>query len=186
MKKMLLALTCTAAVATGFCPAAQADDLSNSAAVSENQQIENDDAVTADSSAAADWQQNLLRDRRGPVGRGGWHPGPRGPIGRGPIGRGPIGHGPGRWAPRPGWHPNWRYDYGYRPFWWHPRVVFPIFVWAAPVGYYQCTAFNSALQGFTDYAPSANQAAYGALYQCGGPNYQSVGCYIPQGYCQFR
>jgi hypothetical protein len=39
---------------------------------------------------------------------------------------------------------------------------------------------------FSDVAPDMQQAAYGALYACGGPDYAASGCYIPPGYCQVR
>jgi len=40
------------------------------------------------------------------------------------------------------------------------------------------------MQAYTRIGPDENQAAYGALYACGGANFQQFGCYIPEGYCQ--
>ena len=120
-------------------------------------------------------------------GFGGFHGGggvrPGGGFRPGPVfGRPGIG-----WS-RPGWAPGWRWNNAWRPAWWRFGLVFPAFVWAAtvPAGYWQCTAFNAGMQPVTDYGPDQNQAAYGALYACGGANYQAAGCYIPAGYCQFR
>ena len=53
-------------------------------------------------------------------------------------------------------------------------------------GWWQCTAFNAAMETFSRVGPDEDQAAYGALYACGGANYQQFGCYIPPGYCQQR
>ncbi len=118
----------------------------------------------------------------GPGPGRGLHPGPvHGPVHPGPA------HGWG--GPRPGWHEGWHWDYNaWHPHWWHVGFVFPGFVWLGgiPVGYWQCTAFNQNGQGFSDMAPTIDQASYGALYECGGPNYQGNACYVPQGYCQHR
>lgn len=94
------------------------------------------------------------------------------------------------WGSRPGWHSSWRYERDYHPNWWHPKFVFPGFVWLNVYpGVWQCTAFNQYdqyLAPYTYVGQSQGQAAYGALYDCGGPNYQATGCYIPAGYCQRR
>ena len=96
----------------------------------------------------------------------------------------------GGWGPRPGWHSTWRYPKTYHPHWWAPTITFPGFVWLnVNPGVWQCTAFNQYDQYLAPYsyvASSQSQAAYGALYDCGGRNYQATGCYIPQGYCQVR
>ena len=142
----------------------------------------------------------------GPIhgGPGPIHGGP-GPIhgGPGPIhgGPGPIHGGPGHpgfggwhgnpgWhggGPRPGWHDGWRWDYGFHPFWWTAGVWFPLFVWevATPRLWWQCTAFDQNHDAFTASAPDQQEAAYDAMYDCGGPEAQQT-CYIPAGYCQLR
>lgn len=94
------------------------------------------------------------------------------------------------WGPRPGWHSSWHYDHGYHPHWYGPHVVFPGFLWLnVNPGVWQCTAYNQYdryLAPYSYVAESQDQAAYGALYDCGGPDYQASGCYIPPGYCQRR
>jgi hypothetical protein len=119
-------------------------------------------------------------------GFGGGHPG--GGFGGHPVGHPGGWHPGGPWRPYPGWHNGWAWDRGWHPGWWRVGIIFPVWVWYAdvPVGYWQCTAFNSSMQAFSSIGPDVNQAAYGALYQCGGPNYQQMGCYVPQGYCQLR
>jgi hypothetical protein len=128
---------------------------------------------------------------------GGFRPGP-GPIGRpgprpmpGPIGRPgrPIGRpGPGYPGPRPGFHEGWNYDHGWHPIWWRPGFRFAPFVWIVGVepGYFQCTAFNGNMQAFSDVGITSNEAAYNALYDCGGTDPAAAGCYIPPGYCNLR
>ncbi len=66
--------------------------------------------------------------------------------------------------------------------------MFPIFVFddTVPAGYYQCVAFDENLDAYTDVGPNPDEAAYGALYDCGGDNYQAAGCYIPDNYCQLK
>lgn len=101
------------------------------------------------------------------------------------------GHGPTRgWGPRPGWQSGWHYQRNYHPHWYGPKIVFPGFIWLnINPGVWQCTAFNQYDQYLVPYsyvAVDQGQAAYGALYDCGGPNYQVSGCYIPPGYCQRR
>ena len=120
------------------------------------------------------------------------------PPGHNPPGHNPPGHNPpphqpprppphpGPWRPYPGWHNGWTWNRGWVPGWYRVGMA-PPWVWGdVPYGYWQCTAFNSSLQAFTRFGPDMNQAAYGALYACGGPNYQQMNCYIPNGYCQFR
>ncbi|PIS11659.1 MAG: hypothetical protein COT73_02825 [Bdellovibrio sp. CG10_big_fil_rev_8_21_14_0_10_47_8] len=98
---------------------------------------------------------------------------------------GPGWHGGG---PRPGWHGGWRHDRGWHPGWWYAGISLPYFVWApeSPYGYWQCMAFSEDRQVFSASAPTLNEAAYNALFDCGGPNYQQYGCYIPDGYCRRR
>jgi hypothetical protein len=120
---------------------------------------------------------------------GGGHPGGGHPGGGHPGGGHPGGGHPpgGPWHPYPGWHNGWGWDHNWHPGWWHVGIIFPVWIWIdVPTGYWQCTAFNSAMQPFSRTGPDQNQAAYGALYACGGANYQQFGCYIPQGYCQAR
>jgi hypothetical protein len=106
--------------------------------------------------------------------------------------RPPAGHthaGPGgTYVHHPGWNANFHYNYGNHPHWFHAGIRFPgfVFVGTFPAGYYQCTAFNEDLQPVTDDGPSLDEAAYAALYSCGGPDYANSGCYIPEGYCQRR
>ena len=161
----------------------------------EQQQLSELQQLQAGSEMSSDVQQDqsaLAIGGHGGFG-GGFHGGGavRGPgFGRGPVvGRGPVFGRPGiGWRPHPGWAPGWAWNRAWRPAWWRVGVAFPAFYWAAsvPVGYYQCTAFNAAMQPVTQFGPDINQAAYGALYACGGANYQAAGCYIPEGYCQLR
>jgi len=126
---------------------------------------------------------DLLMGHPGGGHPGGGHPGGGHPGGGHPGG----GHAPGPWHPYPGWHNGWGWDRNWHPGWWHVGLIFPAWIWIdVPIGYWQCTAFNSAMQPFSQTGPDVNQAAYGALYACGGANYQQFGCYIPQGYCQAR
>jgi len=121
---------------------------------------------------------------------GGGHTGGGGHGGGGHGGGGVVhgGHGtrpPGHWQHYPGWHHGWHHDRGWHPGWWSAGYVFPPWVWGdVPYGYWQCTAFNGSLQAFTRFGPTEDEAAYGALYACGGSNFQQFGCYIPEGYCQ--
>ncbi|MEK6774115.1 MAG: hypothetical protein AABY64_09245 [Bdellovibrionota bacterium] len=88
---------------------------------------------------------------------------------------------------RPGWSEAWRWRHDHRPQWWHERAVFPLFLWAAqsPRGSWQCTAFDQNQIPYTSAASTQDAAAYNALYDCGGRNYEDE-CYIPEGYCQYR
>jgi hypothetical protein len=92
-----------------------------------------------------------------------------------------------RYEPRPGYYDGWRWEpYHRAPRWYHVGIVLP-WVWInVPVGYWQCTAFNEYMQPISAVGNDVNQAAYNALYECGGANYEAFGCYIPQGYCQLR
>lgn len=111
------------------------------------------------------------------------HPGPHPGPGPGPH----PGPHPGPWRPYPGWHDGWRWNRGWHPIWWVPGIIWPPWYWGdVPLGYWQCTAFNQNLQPFSAFGPDMDQAAYGALYACGGPNFEQFGCYIPPGYCQVR
>src|SRR5262249_17878658 len=100
------------------------------------------------------------------------------------------GHGDHGWGPRPGWNSSWRYERSYHPRWWGPKIAFPSFVWLnVNPGVWQCTAFNQYDQYIapsTYVARTQSEAAYGALYDCGGPDYQASGCFIPDGYCRRR
>lgn len=119
---------------------------------------------------------------------GGYGPRPGGYFPR-PGGYGPRPGGyfprPGGYGPRGGWH--WDPVF-WHPGWWRQGFIFPIFNFEPniPYGYVQCTAFNGAMEAFTQAGPDQDSAAYNALNACGGPDYQSVGCYIPAGYCQAR
>jgi len=123
-------------------------------------------------------------------GGGGFGPRPGGGgFGPHPGGGGFGPHpGGGGFGPRPGFAPGWRFNPGWRPGWLRPGIIFPGFFWIAEAspGYWQCTAYNAEMQPFSDVGPDSNQAAYNALYSCGGPDYQAAGCYIPAGYCQLR
>lgn len=122
---------------------------------------------------------------------GGSHNGPLPPPHSGHE-HAPIGHHPGPgWhdgGPRPGYHHGWNHDHNWRPRWWHLGISLPIFVWSpqSPRGYWQCTAFSTDREIFSASAPDREEAIYNALYDCGGANYEEYGCYIPEGYCQFR
>ena len=113
------------------------------------------------------------------------HPGPGPGPHPGPH-PGPGPHPPG-WHEYPGWHDGWHHDGNWHPGWWHEGYIFPVWVWIdVDDGWWQCTAFNGAMETFSRVGPDEDQAAYGALYACGGANYQQFGCYIPPGYCQQR
>jgi len=105
--------------------------------------------------------------------------------------RPPEGHnhvGPhGEYRPHPGWHAGWHYDTGWHPHW-TIGFNFPAFGFIAtvPAGYWQCTAFNSDGAPVSDVGPTSDEAAYAALYSCGGPDYTASGCYIPPNYCRPR
>ncbi|GIL18617.1 MAG: hypothetical protein BroJett040_23680 [Oligoflexia bacterium] len=141
----------------------------------------------------------------------GHHPGPHPPVpppgshpgpvpGPGPYpGPGPqpgYGYGHGPWSGYPGWHgggprPGWRYDWYWdpylRPYWWYPGIFFPMFVWyyQSPFYWWQCTAFDYYRYGYSASAPTLNEAAYNALYDCGGFYYWNE-CYVPEGYCRLK
>jgi hypothetical protein len=51
--------------------------------------------------------------------------------------------------------------------------------------WWQCTAFDEGLEGYSASAPTEQEAQYNALYDCGGNNYADE-CYIPAGYCNVR
>jgi hypothetical protein len=122
-------------------------------------------------------------------GHGPIAPPPHGPIAPGHGGPGHNDHGHfGGWNPRPGWHGGWRWDHGYRrPHWWYVGIAIPVFAWAPGIahGYWQCTAYNGDLYSYTAMGTDVNQAAYNAMYDCGGPDADARGCYIPDGYCNF-
>jgi hypothetical protein len=146
--------------------------------------LENSNKLTTFNPADSSYSSEQL-DENGLMARGIGRVPVRGP-GHGPVIRPPI-HRPPVWRPHPGWRAGWTWNRGWRPTWWRVGIVFPAWIWInAPVGYWQCTAFNPRLQSFSAFGPDVNQAAYGALYACGGPNYQAMGCYIPAGYCQVR
>jgi hypothetical protein len=147
-----------------------------------------------------------------PGGGGGFHPGP-GPVrpggggfhpGPGPVRPGGPGFRPGGvWRPgplRPGFYPGWHAGWarpGWYAGWYWNRVVpgwwpvgilgLPLFALevGVPFGYWQCTAFDQNMNTYSAAAPSQQQAAYNAMYDCGGPNANAM-CYIPAGYCGVR
>src|SRR5262249_19810280 len=113
----------------------------------------------------------------------------RPPIGR--PGGVHVGHPGGSWhsgwRPYPGWHGGWRWNRGWRPVWVVAGLAFPAWYWInLPYGYYQCTAFDQNMTPFPEIGTTEDQAAYNALYACGGEDYQTAGCYIPEGYCRLR
>lgn len=113
-------------------------------------------------------------------GHGGGHGRPGGGWGR-------IGHGH---YPRPGWRTGWhvRHHHHRFPHWYRTDIVWPLWVWVnypIPAGYWQCTAFDENLTAYSDIGPTADQAAWNALYDCGGDDPEANGCYIPEGYCRF-
>ncbi len=85
----------------------------------------------------------------------------------------------------PGWHQGWQWNQAWRPHWYQWGMQFPAYNWSygVPQGYWQCVAFNGYMQAFYGIGYDINQAAYGALYYCGGAY---NGCYIPPNYCQVR
>jgi hypothetical protein len=60
-----------------------------------------------------------------------------------------------------------------------------VFVEAVEPGYWQCTAFDQYENPFSAAGPDRDSAAYNALYDCGGDDYQDT-CFIPAGYCNIR
>ena len=114
--------------------------------------------------------------------------------GHGGGGHGSGGHGPGhheggKWHPHPGWRAGWHHNAHWYPRWYRTGIRWPLWVWVGdymPSGYWQCTAFNEQLRGFSAIGPNRDEAAYGALYNCGGASYEAAGCYIPENYCRFR
>jgi hypothetical protein len=82
---------------------------------------------------------------------------------------------------------GWAWDWNVYPFWWYDGVVFPAFGYAPEVPYnsWQCIAYDEYQNPYVASAPNREEAAYSALYDCGGPQYQQE-CYIPQGYCNLR
>lgn len=132
--------------------------------------------------------EDMTPDARGGGGGGGHGGGGRGGGGgfHPPGGRGPGGHIGGA-NPRRGWHNGYQWDHGNRrPNWWQRGHRFPIFVWIPGItaGYWQCTAFNSSNYPYSALGLSIDQAAYNALYDCGGSRGQDL-CYIPAGYCNY-
>ena len=92
-------------------------------------------------------------------------------------------------GPTGGWnHPGWSWDYHRYPTWWRPSMSFPIWIWLArvPRGYWQCTAFDESMQAYSAIGHHRDEAAYSALYACGGENFENNGCYVPNGYCRRR
>ena len=83
----------------------------------------------------------------------------------------PVG---GTWRPHPQWRDGWRWNQP-RPPRWAIGARFTWFWITVPATYWQCIAFNSSLQAFPQIGPDVNQAAYGALYDCGGPNFENLG-----------
>ncbi len=124
-------------------------------------------------------------------GHGGGGHGGGGHGGGGHGGHGPV-HGGGHhgWhggGPRHGWHDGWRWDFNHHPGWWYAGFVFPGFIWAPEVvvGYWQCTAYNEAQEGYSASALTKDEAAYDALYDC-AQDTPDTECYIPEGYCRIR
>ena len=39
---------------------------------------------------------------------------------------------------------------------------------------------------YSEFGKTEDEAAYNTLYECGGDDYEKAGCYIPEGYCQYR
>jgi hypothetical protein len=152
--------------------------------------------------------------RPGVVGRpggGGFRPGP-GPVRPGFGGRPGVGPGyrPGFGGPgfrpgygggfrpgfvpgwhggwsRPGWYGGWFWRHDLFPLWWAAGLTFPLFYFVAeaPIGYWQCTAYDEGQNPFSASGLTQNAAAYNALYDCGGDDYAET-CYIPENYCQRR
>jgi hypothetical protein len=101
-------------------------------------------------------------------------------------------HG-GRWHVAPGYYPAWILDEAYPgPDWVvdaEEPIEWPQFEWLNGVapGEWQCTAFNhndQTLEPYSDIGKTRNQAAYDALYACGGKEWKAEGCYIPAGFCK--
>jgi hypothetical protein len=127
----------------------------------------------------------------GGMHRGGGNPGRGGTV-RGGHDRGGRGYQPGRRSyrygghrDRPGWNRGWRWNRTWRPGWWYRGIIFPRYNrdYNTPYNYYQCTAFDEYMNAYSAAGPTEDQAAYNALYTCGGSSFEYSGCYIPEGYC---
>lgn len=94
----------------------------------------------------------------------------------------------GGWHHRPGWHHGWKWNFHRYPHWWYPTIILPAWFWVAdiPVGYWQCTAFDEDLNAFSEIGATLDEAAYNALYECGGMDWDEEGCYVPEDYCRIR
>jgi hypothetical protein len=106
---------------------------------------------------------------------------------------------PPRYRPGPGnpghrpyyppiYYPAGHWNNYWQPTWYYPGIPLPLFSWNYnyPVGYWQCAAFNGNYMTYYGVGSTVEQAAYAALYACGGMYYLSVGCYIPPNYCGIR
>ena len=142
----------------------------------------------------------LMLNGRPNVAHAQWMPRPGIPVRPVPVRPwAPIPYRP--WAPPvpyrpgyvyPGWSPYWVWNpYAWQPAWWawHWQVIIP---WGQigwmpniPVGTWQCVAFNPYGAWFVGASPIQNQAAYNALWECGGFTWQASSCYVPPGYCQY-
>lgn len=92
----------------------------------------------------------------------------------------------GGWHHRPGWHHGWKWNFHRYPRWWYPTIILPTWIWVSniPVGYWQCTAFDEDLNAFSEIGATIDEAAYNALYECGGLDWEEEGCYVPEDYCR--
>ncbi len=115
-------------------------------------------------------------------GGGGYHRGGGGAY------RGRGGHYYGGYRSRPGWYGDWRWNRTWRPGWAYRGVRYPRYYRypSIPYNYYQCTAFDEYMNAFSAGGRTINEAAYNALYACGGSTFEYSGCYIPEGYCSRR
>ncbi len=80
---------------------------------------------------------------------------------------------------------GWGWDRYWYPFWWYPTILLSPWIWINDIHYdlWQCTAFDQTLEPFAAVGRTENEAAYNAIYACGG---QFAGCYIPPNYCRHR
>lgn len=84
-----------------------------------------------------------------------------------------------------GWSHGYVWNRSHRPRWVQSGYSWAPWYWYnTPRGYWQCTAFDDNGTPYSEAGRTEDQAAYNALYECGGGDVYE--CYIPAGYCRYR